>query len=188
MRRYSILFLIVFLLSACNLEGLRRYLDFSLGQTKTPTPTLTLETEYTGCYFNWATQPLPDLSLEVQAALEAAGLEGFTAIAEAYGENCYDSQTNEVVYFATMETDFRLTVEVDDLEDTVALGDMLELILVTLDQFPPGATPGPQPGYIGVNFVKGEETLYLWFTVIDGESARALGLHGADLLEELQNR
>ncbi|MEW6094175.1 MAG: hypothetical protein AB1531_09445 [Chloroflexota bacterium] len=179
------LFLVCLLLVACKLPSGDNGLSFGLTEeptvTESPVP-------YTGCYFNWATQPLPDLSLEVQAAMETAGLEGVTAIAEAYGENCYDSQTNEVVYFATLETDFRVTVEVDNLEDTVALGDMLELILVTLDQFPPGATSGPQPGYIGVNFIKGEETLYLWFTVIDGESARALGLHGADLLEELQNR
>ncbi len=184
-RLFFIVLSLSLLLVACKLPGDDNGLPFGLTDeppvTESPIP-------YTQCYFNWATQPLPDLSLEVQAALEAAGLEDVTAIAEAYGENCYDSQTNEVVYFATMETDFRVTVEVDDLGDTATLGDMLELILVTLDQFPPGATPGSQPGYIGVNFVKGEETLYLWFTVIDGESARALGLHGADLLEELQNR
>ena len=48
------------------------------------------------------------------------------------------------------------------------------------------ATSGPQPGYIGVRFVHGIEEINLWFTVTDGESARALGLHGADLFTKLQ--
>lgn len=88
------------------------------------------------CYFNWARQPLPELSSQVQTALEEAGLTGVTARAEAYGENCYDSQTNEVIYFAALETDFRVTLDVPNLEDSEHLGNMLEEALIVLDKFP----------------------------------------------------
>jgi hypothetical protein len=185
------LLIFVLILSACSLPREHGASGFSLTDQPvikdTPTITNTPTIAYEQCGWNWATQPLPDLSTEVQSALEAAGLTGTTARAEAYGENCL-SQNNEVLYFAAMETDFHISVEVPDLSDTGALGDLLERILVVLDTFPPGATPGPQPGYIGVSFTKGQEILNLWFTVTDGESARALGLHGAALLEELQKR
>jgi hypothetical protein len=179
MRKILILLLAIFLL-ACDLAS------FIPDIKSTPvTETPSLASGYTGCAWTWATQPLPDLSTQLQSALEAAGLNGVTASAEAFGENCIIA-TGEVDHFATMETDFRIRVEVQDLADTAALGDLLERILVVLDTFPPDATPGPQPGYIGVSFVQGTEEINLWFTVGSGESARALGLHGSELFTELQ--
>ena len=155
-----------------------------LPPTLTPTAT---EYPYESCYWNWATQPLPELSAQVQAAMEAAGLKGVTATAEAFGENCFNAK-GEVVRFATMETDFRITVQIVSLNDREALGTLLEKILVVLDGFPTETTPGPQPGYVGVTFQSGKDELRLWFLVEEGESARALGLRGAALLDKLQNR
>jgi hypothetical protein len=155
--------------------------------TPTATSTATPTAAYEQCAWQWATQPLSELSAEVQAALEAAGLEGAAVRAEAYGENCL-SADNEVLRFAAMETDFHIVVEVESLEDREYLGSLLERILIVLDDFPPGATPGPQPGYIGVRFEAGTGELNLWFTVTDGEAVRAMGLHGTALLEELQQR
>lgn len=185
MRILPTLLLALLLLAACNLPTAEPTQTFDLTDepvvTESPIP-------YTQCYFNWATKPLPELSADVQSALETAGLTEVTATAEAYGENCYDSQTNEVAYFAVMETDFRIRVEVPDLADTVHLGNLLEQVLVVLDGFPSETTPGPQPGYIGIRFKHAAEELNLWFTVTDGESARALGLKGSELFEELTNR
>jgi hypothetical protein len=181
MRKLLILLLAI-LLAACNLPRTTPDLG-SAPVTETPSA----EVGYTQCAWNWATQPLPDLSAEVQSALEAAGLTGVTASAEAYGENCITG-TGEVDHFAAMETDFRIRMEAPDLAERAALGNLLERILVVLDAFPPGATPGPNAGYIGVTFQAGDEELRLWFPVADGESARALGLRSAALLDKLQNR
>ena len=160
-------------------------------KTSTPlpptfTPTAT-EYPYEQCGWNWATQPLPDLSAQVQSAMEAAGLKNVIAIAEAYGEDCLDAN-GKPVRFAAMETDFRITVQISTLDDREALGSLLEKILIALDQFPPGATPGPQSGYVGVTFQTKDDELRLWFPIVDGESARANGLRGADLLDKLQNK
>ena len=173
--RKIFLLLLTMLLAACNLPG------------PTAPVTETPGAGYTQCAWNWATQPLPELSAQVQSALEAAGLTGITASAEAYGENCITA-TGVVDHFAAMETDFRITVQVASLSDLEALGALLEQILVVLDTFPPGATPGPNAGYVGVAFQTGNEDLNLWFTAYDGESARALGLHGSALLEKIQNK
>jgi len=58
--------------------------------------------------------------------MEAAGLKDVTVRAEAYGENCYDSQTNEPVSFGAMETNFHITVKVADLAAKDDLGNLLE--------------------------------------------------------------
>lgn len=170
---------LLLLLAACNLPGLP---TTERPPTETPTATVT----YPECGWQWATQGLPELSFQVEQALRAGGLPVLSARAEAYGENCIDGRTGQVAYFTAMETDFKLTLEVRDLEDDAALGDLLEQTLIVLDGFPPGATPGPQPGYIGITFQAGAGERRLWFTVTDGESARALGLHGAALLAELE--
>ncbi len=171
--------LLVMFLAACNLP---RPAQETLPAPATDTPV------YQNCYFNWATQPLPEISRQVQQAVEKAGVRGVSARAEAYGENCYDSKTNEVAGFSAMETDFRISAEVSDLKDTEALGNLLERILIVLDEFPTPSTPGPQPGYIGVRFTSGDQELNLWFQVHDEKAARDQGLHGSQLLEQLQKK
>lgn len=180
--RKSLILLLTILLVACNLPCSIPELG-SAPVIDTPG----VEAGYTECAWNWATQSLPDLSAEVQSALEAAGLTGVAASAEAYGENCITG-TGVVDHFAVMETDFRITVQVASLDDRQVLGTLLEKILVVLDGFPTESTPGPNAGYIGVTFQAGGEELWLWFPAADGESARALGLDSAVLLDELQNR
>ncbi len=180
MRKILILLLTI-LLAACNLRSSNQ--DLRSGPT--------IETPgagggYTQCAWVWDTQALPELSAEVQSALEAAGLTGVTASAEVYGEDCITA-SGEVDHFAAMETDFRITVQAASLNDREALGTSLEQILVVLDAFPPESTPGPQSGYVGVTFQAGSDELRLWFTADEGKSARALGLHGAALLDKLQN-
>jgi len=183
MRTTILLALASILLTGCSLPGTPE-----LATTPPNTESSSAEPETTypqACYFNWATQPLPELSSQVQSALEDAGLTGVAARAEAYGENCYDSQTNEVVYFAAMQTDFRVTINVPDLKDTERLGDLLEKVLIALDNFPTDKTPGPNPGYVGVTFQAGGEELNLWFTVSQGIQVRQQGLRGDALLKAL---
>ena len=175
MRRIFAILLSVLLLVACTVLQ-------SIPDTRTAPATSQ------NCIFAWATQPLPDLTAKVQAAINAAGLTGVSASAEAYGENCNDSQTNKLNRFSTLETDFFITVKVANLTDTDNMGNLLDKILVVLDTFPAGKIPGPQPGSIAVSFRVGSEELNLMFTVPAGKTARSLGLHGAALLEELQKK
>jgi hypothetical protein len=188
----SLLFLLM-LLDGCSLPRLTHPPDAKTptststsAQETTPNPTSTA-TEYPSeqCGWNWATQSLPELSTQVQAAMESTGLMDIRVNAEAYGENCF-TPAGDIVRFAAMETDYRITFQVVSLEDRETLGTLLEQILLVLDGFPTGTTPGPNPGYVGVTFQSGDDSLRLWFTNVDGESARALDLHGAALLDKLQ--
>jgi hypothetical protein len=175
MRKIVAILIPVLLLAACNLPRATPDLGTAPGNSQ-------------NCAYEWTTQPLPDLSAQVQAAMSAARLTGIRASAEAYGENCIDAQTNQPVSFSALETDFRITMKVSDLSNKDDLGNSLEKILAVLDGFPPGKIPGPQAGTINVSFESGGDTLNLTFSVTAGKSARSLGLHGAALLEELQKK
>lgn len=122
---------------------------FPLTKIQTDTPT-------TGpCGFAWATQSLPELSEQLLARLNEAGLPVAAARAEAYGENCVYSD-GTVARFAAMQTDYRVTLAVETLTDAETLGSLLEQTLEIIDGFPVGETPGPNPGYIGITFQAGE--------------------------------
>lgn len=175
MRKIIAIILPVFLLAACHLP------HFISG-------TATATANAHNCYFNWASQPLPALSANVQAAINAAGLKEVSIKAQTYGENCYDSQTNKPLSFSTLETDFYITAKVADLTDLSNLGNLLEKILLVLDTIPPGKIPGPQPGKIAVSFQAGNQQLNISFTVAAGKSARLQGLHEAGLFEKLQHK
>ena len=140
------------------------------------------------CYFTWASQPLPEISARVQAAIDSARLTGVRVTAEAYGENCNDAKTGKPVSFATLETDFHVTAKVASLSKKDELGNLLEKVLVILDDYPAGKIPGPEPGYVSVAFQSRDDELNLMFIVTAGKSARELGLHGAALLDELQKK
>ncbi len=154
----------------------------------TPSPTELPPVTQQSCYFNWSTHSLPDLTKQVQAALDAAGLDNVTGIAEAFGEDCYGYQNNESLGFTAMETDYRFSVKVRDLKDAEALGNLVEQILKVVEQFPTETTPGPKPGYVGIAFLSGEQDLRLWFLLEDARAALEKGLHGADLLEAVQKK
>lgn len=159
--------------------------------TETPIPSLTPTStlSYTECTWNWATQPLPELSADLESDLQAALELPLTAYAEAFGENCFDGRTNQVAYFAAMETDFYITVQVEALAERETLGQTTERILtIVLSRFPVETTPGPNGGYIGITFVSDAEQLRLRLTWAEAESALASGLHGASLLDALENR
>jgi hypothetical protein len=136
------------------------------------------------CYFNWAKKALPELSKKFEEALKDVSLQA-DGYAEAYGENCIN-QDNEVVYFAAMETDFYITLNVEDLEDKQVLGDLIEEVFTVMEKFPAEETPGPQPGYVGITFEASDDSIYIWVMRTEVESALENGLQGAELINSLQ--
>ena len=178
--------LIIFLLSACNFPW-----------SEQPAPSLPVEPgkglsqkaespqdfSTTECAYVWARESLPNLSQDFKEALQEVQLQA-DGYAEAYGENCMDSQGN-IVRFLAMETDFYITLEVDELEDKQALGELIEQILAVVAKFPVENTPGPQPGYVGITFEAPGDEFRLWFNLLEAKSALENGQQGKELFEAL---
>jgi hypothetical protein len=190
-----IAFLAIMLITACSPVPVGPPATAAPGSTRTETPGVTTSipttltpappSDNSACYYNWARQRLPELSEQVQAAVQQVQ-PGAQAYAEAYGEDCLDQQ-GESVSFSAMETDFHLTLSVTDLSDQNELGGLLDQALTALDEFPPGQTPGPQSGYIGITFQADGDESRLWFQVRQADDLRQGGLHGAELLTALTN-
>ena len=180
--------LVISLLSACNLPGTGVPAPPSSESTSEAGTRQTIEPtqdyESTACGFMWASNPLPELSDDFDKALKEVQPQA-SGYAEAYGENCIDNDGN-VVHFLTMETDFHVTIKVNDLKEMQLLGKLTEKVLAVIAQFPPEDTPGPQPGYVGITFQAPMGELSLWFTQTDGETAIENGLQGEELFNALQ--
>lgn len=175
---------VIVLLSACNLPRSGQPIQDEPQVIKTVEPTQGYETGE--CAFMWANGPLPDLSKEFDQNLKES-LPNAEGYAEAYGENCI-TETGEIARFLAMETDYHVTLTVDDLDDKQTLGSLIEEIMGVLSEFPPENTPGPQPGYIGIIFEAPDDSIRLWFMRTDVEIALENGLQGEDLFNALQNK
>jgi hypothetical protein len=177
-----IVLLLTMLLVACGPQAAP---DPATRLLLTASPTPTAADLPPQCAYSWATRSLPDLSKKVQALIDADGLKGVRVNAEAYGEDCYDTQADKVVSFGAMETDFRFTVQVDDLNDKTLFGDTVRRLLKIINALPRDEIPGPMRGYIGVTFTSGTDQLNMWFLFQDGLSALDQGLSGSELFEQL---
>jgi len=181
---------IIFILSACNIPSTEQ--TFST-PTSAPSTTVTLEiftpSQEDGsgeCGFMWAHEALPELSDRFYQALQDV-IPDAQGYAQAYGENCV-AETGEVIRFLAMETDFYITLKVDTLENKQTLGELIEGMMKVLAEFPTGETPGPQPGYIGINFESPEDNLNLWVLRTEAESALENGLRGEELFNALRTQ
>lgn len=137
------------------------------------------------CAYVWSNRSLPGLSSEINQTFRSQGYPEVEIEATAYGEDCLDPNTNKVVQFSAMQTDFYLNVAIENTNNPSVLGEWVEKILHVLEAFPPGVIPGPNPGYIGINFISGQNTTNLWFPRSKGEGLLREGLRGGELYEAL---
>jgi len=193
MNRLLISLTLLFFLTACvGIQIQRPPVD--TGPTPvspSPTPTLTPVPLASGatpspgpCAFNWATQALPELSEHLQTALENAGIGAASARAAAFGENCIE-QDGDIQYFAVMETDYYLEVQVADIRDIQAAGERVKPVLQVLFDFPRDQVPGPRPGLVDLTLKAAQESSGVRFSIDQMEAALQKDLSGAELMEFL---
>jgi hypothetical protein len=137
------------------------------------------------CAFVWSNRSLPELSTEVNQAFRKHGLAEVEVEASAYGEDCLDPATNEVVRFTAIQTDFFLNVAVESIENHQVLGDWIEKSILVLNEFPPGKAPGPNLGMIGLIFTSSSDSVNLSFPISKCKNLLAEGLKGGELFDAL---
>ncbi|MBN1680831.1 MAG: hypothetical protein JW966_11110 [Anaerolineae bacterium] len=147
---------VVALLMACNWTWLagpapdQGTVKLTVLPAVSPSPDDTLD--YSACSWQWAQEVLPDETTQLADSLSAANLPVNDLTVFAYGEDCFNAEGN-VVRFAAMETDFLLTLAVDDLDDSETLGDLAaDALVIIVRDFPVSDTPGPMPGQITLSF------------------------------------
>ncbi len=150
------------------------------------TPVVSPGAEDEPCGFQWATQPLPEVTQALQQYFNDAGQTNLKATAEAFGENCVRAD-GSVARFLTMYTDIRVTLAVAQLQDQALLAGQLETVLRLVLDYPADKLPGSLEGYLGITFTDPQGNVEnLWFKRLEGKAALDRGLSGEDLLAELR--
>ena len=135
------------------------------------------------CGYQWAYQDLPELSSSFQQSIQALQAEA-TANAYAFGENCIDPNGN-VAAFLAKETDFNITLHVDDLTNNSDLGEWIVKIMQVIDDIPQAQIVGPQPGRVSIIFQSNADQKVVNFYVNQYEDLPA-GLSSAEIFQALQ--
>jgi hypothetical protein len=161
----------------------------SLTATRTPSSTALPTNTASGsgvvqCAFSWAHRDLPDVALLAQNALDGASIADTTIRADAYGEECINFSTNTVVSFGAMTTDFYVTAQVSNVNDTPALADYVKAVYAILSDLDQDSLPA-RLGYLDVTFTAGTTTKYLHTSFDDIKAALDRNLSGQRLLDAL---
>ena len=142
-----ILVLCIVLLTACASTGQVQTAIPSVAPVATQLP-ITPTTE--PCAFVEATQNLPDVTSQVDQAIKQLQPDA-NGRAEAYGENCVYASSGQST-FSAMETDFYITVNVQNLNDSNELGTWIVNTMKIIDAVPPDSIAGPQAGFVEFTF------------------------------------
>ncbi|OGO75179.1 MAG: hypothetical protein A3K45_00030 [Chloroflexi bacterium RIFOXYC12_FULL_59_14] len=149
--------------------------------TDTPSPIAAAPSQ--PCAYTWAYENLPDITAELQAAIQKI-LPEAEARATAFGEDCVAQDGSAA--FGAMETDFYFIISVGDLADNETLGTLIEQALSVTDDFASPRVPGPQAGFVEFTFRTGTEQRVVRVPIPLGKRLREQGLRGAELLKAIE--
>jgi len=135
------------------------------------------------CGYQWANQDLPELSTSFQASLQALQ-SAAQARAYAFGENCVLAD-GSIGGFGAMETDFNVTLNVNDLTNESDLGEWIVKVMQVIQNIPTEQITGPQPGRVTMIFQpNGDQKIVNFY--INQYQALAPGLGGLEVYQALQ--
>ena|SRR5690242_8562384 len=135
------------------------------------------------CGYQWANQDLPELSSSFQSSIQALQ-PGAQAKAYAFGENCMLAD-GSVGGFSAMETDFNITVPVNDLTNESDLGEWIVKVMQVIENIPKDQIAGPQPGRVSISFAANSDQKYINFTTSQYQ-ALPPGLSNSEIYRKLQ--
>ena len=172
----GILSLCLILLNACSLPLTQT--PPTLPATLTPPPS----SGNGNCGYQWAQKDLPELSGEFQQAIQELQPEA-KANAFAFGEDCVYADGRAV--FSAMETDFNVTLQVNDLSNEADLGEWIVKVMQVIENIPPEKIAGLRPGRVSMDFQTGSEQNFVNF-YIDKYQVLPAGLSNAEIYQALQ--
>ncbi len=147
--------------------------------TETSSPP-TQDSSSPDCGYQWAYQPLPDLTAQFGGMIQSI-IPNAAAQAAAFGENCVAAD-GRVVFFSAMETDFYVTVTVENLDDYETFGNWLYEVMLVVDGIPPEDLAGPQAGFVEFRFEKSAAEAIAFRVPIQGYFETAGEKTGEELL------
>ena len=106
------------------------------------------------CGYQWAYKDLPELSSSLQQSIQGLQPEA-QANAFAFGEDCVRADGSAT--FTAMETDFNITLQVDDVYNESDLGGWTVKVMRVIESIPLDQIVGPRPGRVTIVFQSGDD-------------------------------
>lgn len=175
------LLLLGVLLSACSLPVAPP--PPATTQAPPVTPAMTTPPDPQNCGYQWAYQDLPELSNSFQRSIRALQPEA-QANAFVFGENCF-LPDGSIARFIPMETDFNVTLNVEDAADEAVLGEWILKVMEVIEAIPADQIVGPRPGRVSIIFKAAAAQAGVNF-YIDQYQALPAGLSNAEIYQSLQ--
>jgi hypothetical protein len=144
---------------------------------------LTPASERCGGY-QWAYQDLPDLSSKFLRAIQQLQPSA-QAKAFAFGEDCFYADGH--ADFIAMETDFNVTLQINDLADLDECGAWIAQVMQIILDIPKDEILGPRPGRVSIAFQAGGEQKNFSF-YIDRYQALSTDLSNTEICTALQTQ
>jgi hypothetical protein len=136
------------------------------------------------CGYQWANQDLPELSSSFQGAIQALQAEA-QANAYAFGENCIRSD-GSIAAFLPMETDFNVSLRVDDLANESVLGKWIVQVMQVIENIPAEQIAGRGPGRVSIVFQSATAQSKIIFDAYKYQALPA-GLSNAEIYKALKS-
>ncbi len=141
------------------------------------------------CAYVWSSQPLLDISKQLQISFNAVGLAKIKVLAEAYGEVCLNTETNAAGDLIVLHTDFNLDIPVDSIQDEEKMGQLLYSSLNILSRQNASTLPGKRMGYVIAKFHSADQQeINFRFPLETGVKTIEKGLRGVELYQALKNQ
>jgi hypothetical protein len=153
--------------------------------TEALTPTITVTaSSYGGCGYQWAYKDLPDLSSKFLQAIQQLQPSA-QANAFAFGEDCVYADGH--ADFIAMETDFNITLQINDLGDPNECGKWIAKVMQIILDIPKDEIVGPRPGRVSMSLQAGGEQKNFNF-YIDRYQALSTDLSNTEICTALQTQ
>jgi hypothetical protein len=134
------------------------------------------------CAYQWAYQDIPELSNDFLASIRELQPEA-QANAFIFGENCIRADGSST--FLPMETDFNITLQVNDLSNDADLGEWIVKVMEIIEAIPSARIVGPRPGRVSIIFQSSGEQKGINF-YIDQYRSLPSGLGSAEIYQTFQ--
>ena len=145
-------------------------------------PTTAVASNPQECGYQWADKDLPELSSNFQQSIQVLQPEA-RANAFAFGEDCIYADGSAT--FTAMETDFNVTLQVNDLSNPSDLGEWIVKVMHVIDNIPKEMIVGPRPGKVSISFQSSADQMFVNF-YIDQYQSLPSGLNNVEIFQALQ--
>ena len=125
-------------------------------------PTSSVPSNSQECGYQWAYKDLPELSSSFHQSIQVLQPEA-QASAFAFGENCVHADGS--ADFLAMETDFNVTLQVNDLSIASDLSEWIVKDMRVIEDIPPDQIVGPRPGRVSLRFQSNDNEQFVNFYI-----------------------